>query len=215
MHAIVLWTLGVLTAAALVGWSSFVLDALTRLAHETLLSGELYASLLTRMRQQLEDMHAQLKTTHETMLVIGTHLVAVRATLESVVRVEPPAAPPDLSPHLRGLAESVNILHAAVRDINVSPDDIRAQIGGLAESVQALRQSEQRRASVPRMTALEAPQVPKPHGEAKTLLLLNENHSVAHEVTWHRDVPKTYSYGGRVFELLGANDAGQWEFLPC
>jgi len=67
----------------------------------------------------------------------------------------------------------------------------------------------------PRMAALEAPQVPSPHGEARTLLLMNRDHTTAHEVTWHRDVPKVYAYGGRVFELLGRNDEGQWEFLPC
>lgn len=69
-----------------------------------------------------------------------------------------------------------------------------------------------------RPVALEAPQVPIPHGEPKTLLLMNDDRTVAHRVTSHRDVPNTYAYGGRVFQRGPEdppNDEGSWEFLPC
>lgn len=69
-----------------------------------------------------------------------------------------------------------------------------------------------------RPVTLEAPQVPIPHGEPKTLLLMNDDRTVAHRVTSHRDVPNTYAYGGRVFQRGSddpPNDEGSWEFLPC
>lgn len=69
-----------------------------------------------------------------------------------------------------------------------------------------------------RTVSLEAPQVPIPHGEPKTLLLMNDDRTVAHRVTSHRDVPNTYAYGGRVFQRGPddpPNDEGSWEFLPC
>lgn len=194
--------------AAVMGW--FIYDVIVRLAKETLFMHKVYSDYLEGLNQQQRESVA-------LMRVIGQHITGIRATLESVVRVDPAPRHVDLGPHLKGLSESIGILREAVVNINMTPDDLRAQLGGLSESVSLLRDSEQARraAAPPRMTALEAPQVPRPHGEAKTLLLMNKNHTVAHEVTWHRDVPKTYAYAGRVFELLGVNESGQWEFLPC
>lgn len=135
--------------AVMLVWMWAVYDALSRLNQAAAFVLPCYIAL-GKMAEELSDLTA-------VTVQLGTQLAGVRATLESVVRVEP-------------------TIPAGVT---------------------------------------EAPQVPTPHGEAKTLLLMNANHTVAHEVSWHRDVPKTYAYGGRVFELLGQNESGQWEFLPC
>lgn len=66
----------------------------------------------------------------------------------------------------------------------------------------------------PAVAALESPQVPRPHGEPSTLNLRNADGTIAHEVTWHRAVPSTHAYGGRVFTLLGQNESGSWDFAP-
>lgn len=108
----------------------------------------------------------------------------------------------------------------AVLIVGRGMEDIHEAIQRLLPHVVAMRgtlDSVVRSDTHPATAAIEAPQVPKPHGEAKTLVLLNADRTVAHEVTWHRDVPAVYSYGGRVFERIGddMNAAGHWEFVPC
>ena len=206
MHAITLFVeFGVAVLCGLWAWS--IHDALSILTQDVVAMNGLTLKYFADLVHQLEETHAAMQS-------IAPHVVAIRATLESVVRVDQPRS--SLEPQLQGLTESISILKGAIEQSRVSPEDIHAQFGGLQESVDLLRSSiHERAAEPPRVQSLEAPQVPRPHGEPKTLLLMNQNHSVAHTVTWHRDVPKTFAYAGRVFELLGVNEAGAWEFLPC
>ncbi len=209
MHAIVIIIYIALVAAAIL-WAWAVYDALWRLVQSgkrAELLGHAIVDAVRNTRQELADYRGAFDT-------LAPHVIGIRATLESVVRVEKPQS--SIEPQLQNLTESITILKSAIETMHADPQDIHAQFSGITESVEMLRSAiHTRAAEPPRVHALEAPQVPTPHGEAKTLLLMNKDHTTAHEVTWHRDVPSVYSYGGRVFELLGPNDAGQWEFLPC
>lgn len=159
----------------------------------------------------------RMSATNAAIEQIAPHVVGIRATLESVVRLEPREKPSTIEPQLQGLTDSIIVLRAAIETMHADPQDISAQVNGIAESVDLLRSTVQARpvAEPPRMTALDAPQVPTPYGAPKTLLLMNADRSIAHRVTYHRDVPATYAYAGRVFQLHGSNEDGAWEFLPC
>lgn len=115
-----------------------------------------------------------------------------------------------LSSDMDDLVESAHLLRVEADRSNAHLLDVGANIVLLRGTLESVIRVDE----TPTLAAIEAPQVPRPHGESSTLHLRNKDGTIAHEVTYHRTIPNTYAYGGRVFTLVGQHESGSWDFAP-